>query len=121
MPGFNRCLLDLCRLTEYIYKHQRKAGRYIFSSIEKESIGPQFRTNNMASTQCQSDVVYIGTGNFNNSYMNMNPYLSMPQPVYDNNEVMNVNQLHQQQTSVVENQLIHNHNHMYLKHGNKGN
>ena len=51
----------------------------------------------------------------------MNPYLSMPQPVYDNNEVMNVNQMHQQQTSVVENQLIHNHNHMYLKHGNKGN
>ena len=29
MSGCKRCLLNCCRLLEYIYKHQKKQGRYI--------------------------------------------------------------------------------------------
>jgi len=42
LTGYNRCLLNFSRLTEYLYKNQRKAGRYIFSTVEKDSVGPNF-------------------------------------------------------------------------------
>ena len=51
----------------------------------------------------------------------MNPYLSMQKPLYDNNSVMNVNQIKSQHTSVVQNKIIRNQNHMYLKNGKYGN
>ena len=41
-PGFNRCLLDFSKFAEYIYKHQKKQGRYIFSKTKEECIGPRF-------------------------------------------------------------------------------
>ena len=41
-PGYNRCLLSLPRLVEYIYKHNLKSGRFIFSTIVKESVGRHF-------------------------------------------------------------------------------
>ena len=42
LDGYDRCLLNFGRLTEYLYKNQRKVGRYIFSTVEKESVGPNF-------------------------------------------------------------------------------
>ena len=40
--GYTRCLVDLRRVIEYIYKHNSTKGRSIFSQIKKQSIGPQF-------------------------------------------------------------------------------
>ena len=118
MSGFNRSLLDLCRLKEYIYKHQSKSGRYIFSSIDQESIGPNPKTNNITSSQSQSDVVYISTQRINNPYVNINPYLLMPQPVYEKNVFMNSNQIQTQQTSVVQHPINSNKTKSYLKNEN---
>ena len=42
MSGYNRCLLNLRVLIEYIYKHQRKSGWYIFSTLDREFIGQNF-------------------------------------------------------------------------------
>ena len=42
LDGYKRCLLNFGRLTEYLYKNQQKGGRYIFSTVEKESVGPNF-------------------------------------------------------------------------------
>ena len=35
MPGYKRCLLNFLCSIEYIYKHQKKQGRNIFSTTEK--------------------------------------------------------------------------------------
>ena len=42
LGGYNRCLVDLIRVLEYIYANKNKKGRYIFSTLHEESIGPQF-------------------------------------------------------------------------------
>ena len=42
LDGYDRCLLNFGQLTKYLYKNQRKFGRYIFSTVEKESVGPNF-------------------------------------------------------------------------------
>ena len=40
LDGYDRCLLNFGRLTEYLYKNQRLVD--IFSTVEKESVGPNF-------------------------------------------------------------------------------
>ena len=50
IPGYNRCLLDFSKFTEYIYKHQKKRGRYIFSKTNEECVGSNFVNNNHVIT-----------------------------------------------------------------------
>ena len=54
MPGYKRFLLNFCCLIEYIYNHQKKQGRYIFSTTEKETTGSKF-VNKINSSSLPSE------------------------------------------------------------------
>ena len=42
----------------------------------------------------------------------------MPQSIYDNNAVINSNQMQSQNTSVLQNPTITNQHHLFFKYGN---
>ena len=69
MPGYKRCLLNFPCLIEYIYEHQKKQDRYIFSTTEKETIGPAIVNKiNLSSLSSERNL-------HNQPIIQLNPYL----------------------------------------------
>ena len=39
VPGYNRALIEMTRVVDYVYKHKGTANKHLFSTIHKESFG----------------------------------------------------------------------------------
>ena len=42
MHGYNKCLVDLAKVFQYIFKYNTTKGRYIFSEVMEKSVGEEF-------------------------------------------------------------------------------
>ena len=92
-PGYNRCLLSLPRLIEYIYKHNLRSGRFIFSTIVKESVGRHFiniQDTQTNSLKRQHSVVQGTQFNYTQSYTitSQPPMSSQPLMIYQSPNFM---------------------------------
>ena len=80
--GYNRAIVEMTRVIDYIYKHKGKQRRFVFSSILKESIGPQFQTTGQNFNEQRNDACNIGPPR--------NPYVIKTKGLQNNKDVVSL-------------------------------